>query len=231
MTQLLAQTRLKSFEIPHRGLRNLIAQVTMLAGNTDFGNAEQVTRLHQLGRDLFELLTEHAQDEDDFVLAALEQRQPGAALHNSEEHILIEQQQSKLEKLLEKLVDRARKGDDVSLLAAQFYTEMNRFQSGYLLHMLEEEEETQRLLWKYFTDAELMEMRRKIIARMSPAAQLQWYRFSAPAMNHQGRLQWLGAMKNIVPPPFFEQIMETLEMVLTPADYKLLDKDLAGWGK
>jgi hypothetical protein len=153
MTQLLAQTRLKTFDIPHKGLRNLLAQVTMLAGTTDFSNKAQVTHLHHLGRDLFQLLTEHARDENEIVLAALNQRQPGAGMHNEAEHEEIEKQQAQLEQMLETLVAKARKDGDVGYLAEQFFFEMNRFQSGYLLHMLEEEEETQRLLWKYFSDA------------------------------------------------------------------------------
>ena len=76
MTHVMAETRLKSFEIPHKGLRNLLAQLSFQAGNTDFTDAAQVTRLHELGRTLFQLLTEHARDEDDVLLAALEQRTP-----------------------------------------------------------------------------------------------------------------------------------------------------------
>ncbi len=226
MTQLLAQTRLKTFDIPHKGLRNLLAQVTMLAGTTDFSNKAQVTHLHHLGRDLFQLLTEHARDENEIVLAALNQRQPGAGMHNEAEHEEIEKQQAQLEQMLETLVAKARKDGDVGYLAEQFFFEMNRFQSGYLLHMLEEEEETQRLLWKYFSDAELLEMRKQIIGRMSPATQLQWYRFSAPYMSHAGRLQWLKAVKAAAPAPFFIQILETLEMVLSGADFKRLQGDL-----
>lgn len=226
MTQLLAPTRLKTFDIPHKGLRNLLAQVTMLAGTTNFTNKTEVNRLHQLGRDLFQLLTEHARDENEIVLAALEARQPGAGAHNEEEHEVIEKQQQKLEQLLEKLVARSREGAEVNHVAGQFYFEMNRFQSNYLLHMLEEEEETQRLLWKYFTDAELLDLRKQIVGRMAPASQLHWYRFAAPYMSHQSRLQWLEAVKKAAPQPFFEQIMETLELVLTRDDYRQLKSGL-----
>lgn len=226
MTQLLAQTRLKTFDIPHKGLRNMLAQVTMLAGTTEFTNQTQLAHLHHLGRDLFQLLTEHARDENEIVLAALDRRQPGAAMHNEAEHEIIEKQQAQLEEMLETLVARAKQGADVSHQAERFYFEMSRFQSRYLLHMLEEEEETQRLLWKYFSDAELLELRKQIIARMSPASQLQWYRFAAPYMSHASRFQWLKTVKTVAPPPFFLQIMETLEMVLPSGDFRRLQADL-----
>lgn len=228
MTQLLAQPRLKTFDIPHKGLRNLLSQVTLLAGTTDFTDKTQVSRLHQLGRDLFFLLSEHAHDENTVMLAALNQRQPGAGDHNEAEHEIIEKQQAELEEMLETLVAKAQNGEEAEYLAERFYFEMNRFQSGYLLHMLEEEEETQRLLWKYFSDAELIEMRKQIIGRMAPATLLQWFRFAAPYMSHAARLQWLRPVKAAVPPPFFSQIMETLEVVLTGAEFKRLQAELGG---
>lgn len=227
MTQLLAQTRLKSFDIPHKGLRNLMAQVNFLAGNTDFTNPEQVSRLHQLGNDLFQLLREHAHDENDVVLSALERRQPGSARQNSMEHEIIENEQEQLEALLDTLTEKASRGEDTRSVAEQFYFALNHFQSGYLLHMLEEESETQRLLWKFFSDAELLDMRRKIIARMSPESQLKWYRYSAPAMDHTGRLMWLRAVKAAAPEAFFGQIIQTLEEVLAVADMQRLKQALS----
>lgn len=223
----MAQTRLKTFEIPHKGLRNLLAQLSFLSGNTDFGDAAQVTQLHQLGRTLFQLLTEHARDEDEVLLAALEQRQPGATTANCEEHEMIEKQQAQLEQMLEDLVAQARRGEPVGLLAEQFYFALNHFHSAYLMHMLGEEEETQRLLWKNFSDAELMDLRKQIISRISPVSMLHWYRFAAPAMSHQGRLLWLQATKAGAPAPFFGQIMETLEGVLASADFHKLERELS----
>lgn len=228
MTHIMAQPRLKTFEIPHKGLRNLLGQVSFLAGNTDFSDATQVARLHQLGRTLFQLLTEHARDEDEVLLAALEQRHPGATTANAEEHEMIEQEQAKLEQIFEELIAQARSGASVDALAEQFYLALNHFHSGYLMHMLGEEEETQRLLWKHFTDTELLELRGRIIARISPVSMLNWYRFAAPAMSHQGRLMWLKGAKAGAPAPFFTQIMETLEVVLPSADFQKLVLDLNG---
>lgn len=226
MTQLLAQTRLKTFDIPHKGLRNLLAQVTHLAGTTDFSDLAQVTRLHQLGRDLFFLLSEHAHGENAVLLAALNQRQPGAGAHNEAEHEVIEKQQAELEQLLETLAAGARNGEDVAHLAERFYFDLNRFHSGYLLHMLEEEEETQRLLWKHFTDAELIELSKQIVGSMAPATLLQWFRYSTPYMSHAARLQWLTPVKAAVPPPFFSQIMETLDVVLPAGEVRRLQAAL-----
>ena len=226
MKTAVANPRTKMFDIPHKGLRNLLAQVNLLAGNTDFKSSLQVMRLHELGRDLFQLLSEHAADEEEFLLASLEQRQPGATLLNHEEHEIIEKQQANLERMLEGLVERARRGEAVEALSERFYFEVNRFQSAYLLHMLEEEEHTQQLLWKYFTDEELLDMRRKIISRMAPVTQLKWYRYAAPFMSHNTRMQWLNAVKAVAPVPFFLQILEVLSDVLSAKEFAQLRVEL-----
>lgn len=223
MTQQMASIRMKTFDIPHKGLRSLLAKVNLLAGNTDFSDPAQIDTLEQTALHLFRLLTEHAHDEDDILLAALEQRCPGATFTNSREHEIIEQQQALLEDLLHNLLDKARKGEDVQHISAQFYAAINRFQSAYLLHMLEEEGETQQHLWKYFSDAELLDLRKQIVGRMAPESLLLWYRYSAPAMPHAERLQWLMAVRAGAPPAFFNQIMDTLHQVLAEPDYQKLE--------
>jgi len=228
MAHIPAQARIKSFEIPHKGLRNLLSRANQLAGNTDFSDADQVNTLHQTGRHLFHLLTEHAEIEDNILLAALEQRCPGAAHQNIAEHTIIESQQARLEEMLENIAGQARRGEPVEVLAEQFYYDLNRFHSAYLLHMLEEEEETQHLLWKHFTDAELLEMTKQAVASIPPDAMLLWVHYAAPAMDHAGRLQWMRGMKAGAPEVFFKQVMETLRSVLPTADFVRLEGELSG---
>ena len=226
MTQEMVSARLKTFDIPHKGLRNLLSQLNYLAGSVDFSNAEQVEQFHRIGSDLFRLLTEHGVDEDELVLTALEQRSPSAGGQNSSEHEMIGLQQSRLETLFHELLQQARQGAEVQTLAEKFYFELNHFHSAYLLHMLEEEEETQRLLWEHFSDAELMDIRRLIINRMSPESQLLWYRYSAPAMSPKARFQWLNAVKAAAPEAFFEKIMGVLREVLSEQAFQKLEEAL-----
>ncbi len=220
MTTLQITTRLKTFDIPHKGLRNLLAQLNQLAGNIDFSDNEQVDRLEQTGKHLFLLLTEHAFIEDEFVLKALEQRCPGASLQNAHEHEVITEQQARLEAMLQELIRCARQGEAVGQLAEQFYFSLNHFHSAYLLHMLEEEEATQQQLWKYFSDAELMETRNRISKEMPPESALLWFRYAAPFLNPQSRLQWLQGVKAAAPAVFFEQVLVVLEAVLTEKAYR-----------
>jgi len=221
-------SRMKTFDIPHKGLRNLLGQLNYLAGNTDFSRPDQVERLHQTGHDLFHLLTEHAKGEDEFLLTALEQRCPGASQHNSEDHLVIEKQQAELEKMLNELAAQAENGPVADTLATRFYTELNRFHSAYLLHMLEEEDATQNLLWEYFSDEELMGITQQIVAHIPPGTMMLWFKYSIPALNHAERLNWLRGVKAGAPEPVFNQIIESLKPVLSVSEFIRLEQELSG---
>lgn len=219
---------MKSFDIPHKGLRNTLSLLNHLAGNTDFADADSVKRLHKTGRDLFQMLTEHAEIEDRVLLAAIEKRCPGGGQHNSDEHVVIEAQQARLENLLEILTSQALRGESVDALAWEFYADLNRFHSAYLLHMLGEEEETQALLWEHFSDAELLDMAKQASASIPPDAMLLWVRYAAPAMDHQSRMQWMRGMKAGAPEVFFKQVLELLKAVLPPGEFARLEQELSG---
>jgi len=228
MAHIPAPNRMKSFDIPHKGLRNVLAQLNHLAGSTDFTDTKSVEKLLKTGRDLFHMLTEHAEIEDTVLLAALEQRSPGAGQPNSDEHTVIEAQQARLEQMLENLTELALRGERDDALAQEFYFDLNRFHSAYLLHMLGEEEETQKLLWEHFSDAELLEMTKQAIARVKPDEMLLWVHYAAPAMDHAGRLDWMRGMKAGAPEVFFKQALETLQSALPTADYVRLEQELSG---
>jgi hypothetical protein len=218
-TLIQAPARPKSFDVPHKALRSLLAQLSQLAGSTDYREPDQVSALHALGQDLFELLTIHAHDENEVVLADLERRRPGAGHHNLEDHEEIEERQSRLEMLLDEVLALSRRGEDASEAGLRFYRDLNRFQSAYLLHMLEEEEATQALLWEVFSDAEMMEHRKRILARNPPATLLKWMQYSLPAQSGPDRALILRGMQAAMPAAFVAQVLETAKRVLKPEEW------------
>jgi len=65
---------MKTYDVPHKGLRNALSQLQLLAGKTDYSNQQEVAHLCQLGDDVFKILTVHATDENEVTLAELELR-------------------------------------------------------------------------------------------------------------------------------------------------------------
>ena len=220
-------TRMKIFDVPHKGLRNALSQFSLLAGRTDYTNAAAIATLHTLGRQVFELLAIHAKDEDNVTLKHLEERMPGAAHHNMDDHEMLEAKQQQLEEKLETILQESKQGKEGTATGASFYSDLNDYHALYLQHMAEEEKDTQPLLWQHFTDEELLQHRKQIMANNPPQTLFTWFRFVMPAQSHAERTGLLKGFKLNAPPAFFAEGMNVIKQVLAPEEYSKLEETLA----
>ncbi len=218
--------RMKPYDVPHKGLRNALSQLSLLAGKTDYASVQEINSLHHLGVDVFKILTIHAADEDEITLAELEKRCPGCSDHDKEDHKKIHLAQEKLEMLLSKLYNDSRLNEDVTEAGQEFYLALSEFHGIYLEHTAEEERMTQPLLWKHFTDDELAQHRGRIMAKNPPETLLIWFRFVIPAQSHNERIGLLSGFKKMAPADFFAKGMEVIRGVLSDLEYEKLSKDL-----
>ena len=217
---------MKTFDVPHKGLRNALSQMSLLAGRTNFSNHQEVEELYKLGADVFKILTIHAADENEVTLAELELRCPGCSEHDFEDHEQIHLAQDKLEKLLERIYSDSKAGKVVPEEGEEFYLAFSEFHGVFLEHMAEEERITQPMLWKYFTDEELASHKGKIMAKNPPQTLLIWFRFVIPAQSHKERVGLLSGFKRMAPEPFFNEGMNTIKQVLQEKEYTELNKAL-----
>jgi len=218
---------MKTYDVPHKGLRNGLSQLALMAGRTDYSNPMEVTQLHQLGARLFSILTIHAEDENAVTLAHLETRCPGCTRHDLDDHEEIHRTQQQLEKQLDAIHAGARDGKDMTEAGAEFYLAFTEFQSEYLGHTAEEERVTQPLLWQYFTDEELAAHRGQIMARNPPRTLLTWFEFVFPAQSHAERVGLLTGFRKMAPAGFFAEAMEVIRKALSPSEFGRLEDALA----
>jgi hypothetical protein len=219
--------RMKPYDVPHKGLRNALSQMQLLAGKTNYCDQNEVEQLYKLGEDVFKILTIHATDENEITLAELEQRCPGCSQHDMEDHEHIHVAQDRLEKLLAGIYTGSKAGQDVAEDGEEFYLAFSEFHGTYLEHTAEEERVTQPMLWKYFTDEELASHRGKIMAKNPPPTLLIWFRFVIPSQSHNERVGLLTGFKKMAPGPFFDEGMQVIKQVLTEKEFEKLNKALA----
>ena len=217
---------MKSYDVPHKGLRNALSQLQLLAGKTDYSNHQEVEQLYKLGEDIFKILTIHATDENEVTLAELEQRCPGCSQHDIDDHEEIHLTQDNLEKLLAKIYNSSKAGQDVTADGEEFYLCFSEFHGTYLEHTAEEERVTQPMLWQYFTDEELASHRRKVMAKNPPQTLLIWFRFVIPAQSHKERVGLLTGLKKMAPAPFFNEGLQVIKQVLTEKEFSELNEAL-----
>jgi len=218
--------RVKSYDVPHKGLRNALSQLQLLAGKTDYLNHQEIEQLCKLGDDVFRILTIHATDENEVTLAELELRCAGCSQHDFYDHEKIHFAQDKLEKLLSKIYNNSKEGQDVMADGEEFYLSFSEFHGTYLEHTAEEERVTQPILWQYFSDEELSSHRVKIMAKNPPRTLLIWFRFVIPAQTFKERVGLLTGFKKVAPADFFNEGLQAIKQVLTEKEFNELDKAL-----
>jgi len=218
--------RIKTYDVPHKGLRNALSQLSLLAGKTNYSNPQEIESLYNLGTDVFKILTIHVEDENDVTLAELEKHCPGCSNHDIEDHEEIHHAQNKLQELLSKIYTDSKSGKDTTGDGAEFYLSFSEFHGRYLEHTAEEERVTQLQLWQYFTDEELAAHRGKIMAKNPPETLLTWFRFVIPAQSHNERVVLLTGFKKMAPAPFYKQGMDVIKNVLSTNEFEDLNKAL-----
>lgn len=60
----MTQPRMNVFGFPHKGLRNALSQLSLLAGNTDYNNQESLNQLKSLNAEVVTMLEFHANAEE-----------------------------------------------------------------------------------------------------------------------------------------------------------------------
>jgi len=206
--------RIKIFSTPHKALRKVMAEFSLLAGKTDYANESELLALKQTGNEMFALLKEHAHIEETIVLAALEIKAPGSSEENTEEHEQLEKVQDELEEWLNSF-DGTQSEEE----GFQFYLAFSSYHGQYLEHILHEETTTQELLWKYFNDDELMTLHLQILNSIPMELFLVWGKHITPAQNRKENLTMLTGMKMMMPAPVFDKIVAMLQASVSANEY------------
>lgn len=217
--------RVKLFEAAHKGLRNALSQFSFALGKCDFNNSNDVNRIHSLGKDLCMLLNIHANDENTIILAELEAKLPGSSKHDMDDHERLERDQDAIEKLLDEIKELNAKGEDAVGMGAELYMKFSKFHGEYLLHTVDEETDTQRLLWENFTDPELHTIRGRIISKFTPEVFEKWQSYIMPAITQSDIVMMMGGMRTAAPEQF-TKLMAMAEKYLPADEFSAINSKL-----
>ncbi len=206
------------YGFPHKGIRNALAQLSFLAGNTNYSDEEELEKLKNLTSELATLLELHAGAEDDIMLPALEARAPGSTTENIEEHILLDKEVQAFHNQIKSITVDSKAGQ-----GANFYAAVNHFYAQYIVHMAMEEFEINPILWEEFTDEELLAMQGQILGSFTPDQMMLMFKYIIPALNPFERKIMLGGFKAKAPVDYFSQVMDMLTDHMPSNSYKQLE--------
>jgi uncharacterized protein (DUF2267 family) len=198
--------RLKSLDPPHKGLRNALSKLALIAGKTNYASIESVKKLQLISKDVFHLLKDHTATENKFILGALDAVNKSFTKDYYTDHVEMDQTE-------QQLFDRimSLNGEQTNDFGHQLYLDICQFQSHYLEHINEEDIALEAEMQKHFTDEDLMQHQISIMGEMSFETLLLWFKYIVPARRPEENAQVLSGFKSAVPESAFNAVIEIIK--------------------
>jgi len=198
--------RLKSLDPPHKGLRNALSKLALIAGKTNYASVESVKKLQLISKDVFHLLKDHTATENKFILGALDAVNKSFTKDYYTDHVEMDQTE-------QQLFDRimSLNGEQTNDFGHQLYLDICQFQSHYLEHINEEDVALEAEMQKHFTDEDLMQHQIAIMGEMSFETLLLWFKYIVPARRPEENAQVLSGFKSAVPESAFNAVIEIIK--------------------
>ncbi len=209
--------RMNIYGFPHKALRLGLGKLSVLVGNLDTDDNEEVQRVQQMTNELSHLLDLHLHSEEDVVLPAVEAKVPNSTHENVEEHEKLEKQEKDLKAFANQLFDEPNPEN-----AARYYRELNRFIADYYDHMDGEEMEINPIIWSNFEDQEIAGWHGQIMATMKPEDGGLWFKYIVPSLNKHEQTVLLGQFKSNVPAEVYQGTLQMLKPELTEKQFAFI---------
>jgi len=205
--------RYNIFNQIHKGLRTMLYDTAMSLQHTVFMNTDEANQTLSKVEEAIHLFHSHAEHEDMFVLPAVEKHAASLVNEFASEHETDEQLSVSLRSLI---ASYNLASDSEARTAAGYAITMafNEFIAFNLYHMNKEEDKINKVLWKHYTDGELVAITQAIIASIPPedmAIETDWM---IKGLNNYEIINWLSAVKNDAPDFVFKSLLSQAEAVL-----------------
>jgi hypothetical protein len=218
--------RINIFNQIHKGLRAALYHTATSLQQADFtAEAEAEEALSKI-KEVVMLFDEHARKEDKFVLPAIVQFEPSVADAFEQEHLTDLALSGQLvaavdgfESLL-KAEDRAAAGRKINVQFAEFLV-------FNLKHMAREEDLLNQLLWRYYSDAEILQIQQRIVQHTQPWHQDFYSKWMLRGINNPEAALWLRAVERSAPEIVYQTLFAKAQQELPRARFQKLVEALA----
>ncbi|HYK57283.1 MAG TPA: hemerythrin domain-containing protein, partial [Flavisolibacter sp.] len=167
------------------------------------------------------LFDEHAHKEDTYILPAILQFEPSVVDSFEQEHVTdlaLSRQLSTAASQFESLQqpeDRAEAGKKINIDFVSFLV-------FNLQHMAKEEDILNRLLWRYYSDAEILQMQQRIVQNTQPWHQDFYSKWMLRGINHVEAALWLRSVQRAAPEVVYQTLFTKAQQELPNPRFKKL---------
>lgn len=219
-----ATARYDAYRPVHKALRLCMTDTLVRAGRTDPSDAGEVAATLAQVAELMDFCELHIKDENGFIHPALERAQAGSAARIAAEHGHHQEAIADLRDLCAFTANT--RGDARATALFRLYHALASFAAENFEHMRVEETAHNAVLWAHYSDAELIEIERELVASIPPQAMVKALHWFLPAMNAPERFEMLRGMQAGMPPEAFIGVLDIARCTLSAADYAKLAKAL-----
>ena len=197
----------------HKGLRAMLYETALHIQHADLWNIEELEEVIERINEVVRLFDKHALSEDTHVFPAVEKYDPAIADAFEQEHV----KDHLLGKLLAESITRCQLASVITEkveVAKEIQSNFVKFMVFNLGHMAKEEEVLNKILWRYYTDPELMAITRQIINDVPADYIGQYNKWMMRGLNNGEIAKWLKGAERNAPEAVFQSLFATAEKEL-----------------
>jgi hypothetical protein len=209
--------RFDIYNLIHKALRVAYGNTLAKLGSVDVDEPASLDAALAQAHSLFDLLQSHYGHEDRFVHPALEHAQPGATLRIEAEHREHLASLDAMRELVE--VVRASRGATRTGALVRLYHALARYMAADLEHMAFEDSEFNAILWRHYSDADILAIDRETVEPAVMAVALPWI---VAALNHGERAAFLGGARQGMPADVFAGMLAIARETLPLREWQKL---------
>ncbi len=219
-------SRYNIFNQVHKALRAMLYDTSLTLQQTSFTDSNEAAAALAKVRLVAEVFDGHAKHEDEFVLPAIQQYEPSLVDAFEQEHEKDHQLSENLRGLLMVYQHAIKAG--VKIETGQAINKaFTSFMIFNLEHMAREEAVLNKVLWRYYTDAELIALNQRIVASIDPKEMELFSAWMMRGLSNAEICHWLKATEKNAPQPVFNFLVGVAEKELSPERFRLVQENLS----
>lgn len=218
--------RVNIFNQIHKGLRALLYETSIVLQQTDFTNEEEMQAGIKRVTLVADLFDDHAHHEDNFILPAIREYEPSIVDAFEQEHEL----DTKLSRALKDSLIALQMASPLVRpdMAGELSKTFTQFMIFNLEHMAKEESILNKILWRYYSDEEILDIQKKIVANLSPWSASVGSKWMMRGLNNPEIVRWLRAVEESAPEAIFQNLFATAERELPVQRFRRVQEALVG---
>jgi hypothetical protein len=221
----MSPNRFNIFNQIHKGLRAMLYELALEIQQTDFCEVEEAESLVKEVEQVVSFFTAHAEHEDRFILPAVAKHNARIIEAFAHDHL----EDGWLANLLLKSVQAWRVAADAPArmqAGSELFYHFTEFTAFNLVHMNKEERFLNEVLWQYYSDAELFEIERCILASVPPEILAVESRWMMRGLSNPEIIAWLRGVKQAAPEALFFSFLNLAEEELPEGRWKAINAAL-----